>query len=155
MDNLGVNFAPTGDNAGMGQHNAALTGVPEAIQVMSMALPRVLGARPVAPASLLGAPGAQGNPNVQSALLQTILRTLGLPGGTAGPDQGPVARPIPRVPGSPFTTPSDPAIPSTPPPSGPPHIIFQPNPGPQNGGSGGAPPAPPRGRPVPPGRGAF
>jgi hypothetical protein len=130
MDNLGVSFAPTTDNAAMGPKNGSLAGVPQAIQVISMQLPRLLGARPVAPGSLLGSQGGGGNPVVQSALLQTILKSLGLPGGTAGP--GPV-QPTPNERGpelpSPFTPMSDPAF--TPPSAGSsqpaiPNIVFGP-----------------------------
>jgi hypothetical protein len=138
MDNLGVSFAPTTDNAAMGPKNGSLAGVPQAIQVISMQLPRLLGARPVAPGSLLGSQGGGGNPVVQSALLQTILKSLGLPGGTAGP--GPV-QPTPNERGpelpSPFTPPSDPGVPSAPPSmSWDPRIVFGPDP--SRGNPGGA-----------------
>lgn len=81
---VGINFAPTTDNAANGPRNAALAGVPQAIQVLSLALPRVLGAQSPVPGSLLTAQGGQGQPD--AALLQTLLRTLGLmPGGQRTP----------------------------------------------------------------------
>jgi hypothetical protein len=94
MADYGVSFAPTRDNAMMGPRNAQLTGVPEATQVISLRLPRVVGARSIAPGALLNAEGGGGSDLLGSALLQTLLRTLGgipgmpgsLPGGTAGPN---------------------------------------------------------------------
>lgn len=139
-----VNFAPTGDNALMGGKNAQLAGVPQAIQVLSMALPRILGARPVVPSALATAPGSQGDPAASSALMQTLLKVLGLPGGfhggTAGPNQLPVPVPNESGPELPYTPPTDPGLSGLSPTiDTKPHVIFQ---GPPNAGPGPFPPAP-------------
>lgn len=93
---VGINFAPTTDNAANGPRNAALSGVPQAIQVLSLALPRVLGAQSPVPGSLLTGQGGLGQPD--AALLHALLKTLGLFGGTRTPmpmPQGPNPIPIP------------------------------------------------------------
>ena len=129
MDNgFGVNFAPTGDNAMNGDRNGQLSGVPQAIQILSLALPKVAGVKAIAPQQLLSAPGGQGMDPSASALFQTIMKTLGLhamglPGGTAGPNP-PELRPGPYMP----PTQPDDAMP-TPFAPRPPRIIAQPNPG--------------------------
>lgn len=166
MDNsFGFSFAPTPDNAAMGPRNGQVSGVPQAVQVLSLNLPKVFGARPVAPADLLTSQGGHGIDPVASAVLQTLLKTMrgmpgsapfgqppsgqpgSLPGGTAGPN--------------PFPTPQDPwngNQPPAPPPFTPkPHIVTQDNPPPPPaapsggfGGFGGAgmykPPSVPGGR---------
>lgn len=153
MDNFGVSFAPTQDNAAMGQRNGQLSGVPQAVQVLSLALPRVVGARPVAPQSLLTAQGGQGVDPAASAVLASLMKLLhgisnpqpgapgSFPGGTAGPNQpGPMPSPSP-MPGTPPIggQPSDPfgggTMPNIPTPAKP-RIITQ-NPGdPAPGGMG-------------------
>lgn len=76
MDNLGVNFAPTADAALSGSRNGQLSGVPQAIQILSLALPRMLGVRSIAPSALLHAQGGQGMDPAASALFQTLMQTL-------------------------------------------------------------------------------
>lgn len=166
MNDFGVSFAPTRDNAAMGPRNGQLTGVPQATQILSLALPRVIGARPVAPTELLTSQGGQGiDPNA-AALLQTILRTLrgqpqpgqpgSLPGGTAGPNPSdPMPRPTPpgqgpgreHVPSpSPFPVPQDAPLPMPSTPGKPPRIH------PEDPGGGWTPgmgPYEPRPRPNP------
>jgi hypothetical protein len=125
MADYGVSFAPTRDNAMMGPRNAQLTGVPEATQVISLRLPRVVGARAIAPGALLNAAGGGGSDLLGSALLQTLLRTLGgvpgmpgsLPGGTAGPNPSEEKAPNP-FPGPPKEwTPTEPGSPVDPSPA--------------------------------------
>lgn len=101
---LGAAFAPTPDNAQLGQRNGQLSGIPQAIQVLSMRLPQLLGAGAPASPQLLNAPGGQGVDPQQMALL-TLLRTFmshaqpGMPGGglpnggtfpSGGTAQGPI-----------------------------------------------------------------
>lgn len=154
MADYGYSFAPTNDNAMMGGRNGQLAGVPEATQVISLRLPRVVGARAIAPTELLNPNGGgQGVDPTAAAILQTLLRTMrgqppmgqpgSLPGGTAGPANpfpgGEPPRPGPGGggngggrEGSPFPSPmADPPlmpVPSTP---KPPRVIPQDDP---NGG---------------------
>jgi hypothetical protein len=88
-NDYGVTFAPTEEQAELAKRrgNDAL---PEAIRVLSLHMPKFLGARaPVAP-SLMGQGGAGADPYL-SAVMQSLVKTLaptpnraGLPGGTAG-----------------------------------------------------------------------
>lgn len=72
---IGITFAPTPDQAEMGQKNFALQGgSPEAIQILSLHLPKFLGARPLAPNDLLTAKST----NPGSAVVDSILRDMGL-----------------------------------------------------------------------------
>ena len=76
-DSLGLTFAPT---AAAQQDDKMRQGSPlqQAIQVLSLRLPRIMGARPIAPQQLLGAQGAAGgspygNP---SAIVQQIMQQI-------------------------------------------------------------------------------
>lgn len=76
---FGVSFLPNGDQRyqrpGLGGGApGGLAPIQEAIKVISMRVPRVVGANPLAPLALLGGQGAQGLPN---GLLEQLLRTLG------------------------------------------------------------------------------
>jgi len=120
MDNYGVSFAPTQENAQQGPLNAQIDGLPAAIKILALRFPRVLGAQSVASPDLLNAPGAQGIDPIASAVLATMARAIathamgspmgaptqnaGLPGGTAGPALGPVTP-------SPFPSPSPNPVP--------------------------------------------
>lgn len=164
MNEYGVSFAPTRDNAALGPRQGQLTGVPQAVQVLSLALPRVVGARPVAPPDLLTAKGGEGIDPIASAI-QTMLRTMrgqpplgqpgSLPGGTAGPNipDVPTPRPGPGQgggrEGSPFQTPGPDPMPSGPFNPGKPRIVpIEPGEGPAGGGwTPGAGPYFPRPRP--------
>lgn len=160
MNELGVSFAPTPDNAAMGSRNGQLSGVPRAVQVLSLALPRVVGAKPIAPTDLLTGAGGGGMDPLASAILQTIMRTLGnipgqpgsLPGGTAGPNppmggpQGPQG-PFPRPPADPMPQPPGPFNPK-------PRVVPQDDPQAPTGGGGWTPGAGPyTAKPI--GRGRF
>jgi hypothetical protein len=104
MDNgtLGISFAPTADQAELGPRRGTLEGLPQAIKILSLHMPRILGVRaPVNSALVSPNAGAQGGVDpFLSALMQTLSRTMaptmppmhsaGLPGGTAGPDVTPI-----------------------------------------------------------------
>lgn len=169
MNEYGVSFAPTRDNAALGPRQGQLTGVPQAVQVLSLALPRVVGARPVAPPDLLTAKGGEGIDPIASAILQTMLRTMrgqpplgqpgSLPGGTAGPNIPDVPTPRPGPgrggggrEGGPFPQQGpDPMLPTMPSlPGKPPRVRPEDGDEPGNGGGwtpGAGPftPRPPRG----------
>lgn len=164
MNEYGVSFAPTRENAAMGPRQGQLTGVPQAVQVLSLALPRVVGARPVAPPDLLTAKGGEGIDPIASAILQTMLRTMrgqpqpgqpgSLPGGTAGPNIPDVPTPRPGPgrgggrEGSPFQVPEPDPMPSPMPsiPGRPPRV--HPEDGEGGGWVPGAGPYFPRPRPT-------
>jgi hypothetical protein len=65
----------------------------EAIRVLSMRVPRVVGAAPLAPMALLNAPGGGGLP---AGLLEQLLRKLGL--GTGAGGQAPTIPPMAAAP---------------------------------------------------------
>src|SRR5690349_10818030 len=94
-DNYGVTFAPSQENAQQGPLNAQIDGLPAAIKILALRIPRVVGAKAPVASSLLNAPGAQGIDPIASAVLATMARAIAthamtLPGGTAGPNQLPV-----------------------------------------------------------------
>lgn len=72
----GVNFQP--GNAGDQQRRAtggSPDGIQEAIKVLSLRLPKVVGARAVSPQALLQSPGSGGNPRVDS-IVQSVLSRM-------------------------------------------------------------------------------
>lgn len=72
---IGVTFAPTNEAALQGRRNLSVSGgVPQAIQILSLHLPKFLGAKPIAPEALLTAPAG----NQASAVVQSVLRELGI-----------------------------------------------------------------------------
>src|SRR4051794_9328111 len=88
-NDFGVSFAPTQDNAQRGPMQGSLDGIPAAIRILSLKMPRFLGAQ--APSPTIYNQGAQGFDPIASAVMATMARTigthnLGLPGGTAGPN---------------------------------------------------------------------
>lgn len=72
-DEFGATFAPFPDPSG---RNANINPVQQAIQLLSLRIPRVVGAAAPAPAALLNSPGSGGRPDVHSAVLQSVLRTI-------------------------------------------------------------------------------
>lgn len=75
---IGVNFQPgaTGDygqQTGNGRPSAG-SGIQEAIKILSLRLPRVLGAQPAASMPLLTSQGSGGNPRVDSIVNQVLSR---------------------------------------------------------------------------------
>jgi len=88
----GVSFQPgQNDPTKIGQKPSAERGVQEAIKILSLRLPKVVGARALAPSALLNAQGSGGNPRVDS-VVNTVLQRF-LPGG-AGAGQAPPAAPM-------------------------------------------------------------
>lgn len=88
----GVSFQPgQNDPTKTGQRPTADRGVQEAIKVLSLRLPKVVGARALAPSALLNAQGSGGNTRIDSVVNQVLQRYL--PGG-AGAGQAPPAAPM-------------------------------------------------------------
>ncbi len=124
---IGINFIPSADNAAQGPQRASLEGgnsdLAQAWKVLSLNLPRVLGARSLAPKRLLqggGSAAVQSNADPHAAAFQALIQAMlsgGMGGGT--PDQrspnvygdpsptgyGDFMRNEPRAP---FAIPSDP-----------------------------------------------
>ena len=131
-DGLGVSFAPTREQSEMGERQGGLEGIPQAIRVLSLRLPRFMGAR--SPSPLVSGQGPGMDPYL-SAVFQTLAKTLGasmqpnamtapglptpgrIPDTNAGPNRGPF-----NVPGLP---PSVPDTPWTPGPTPKPQLHFQ------------------------------
>lgn len=95
MTDYGVSFAPTRDNAAMGQRNGQLSGVPQAVQVLSLALPRVTGARAIAPTELLTSKGGEGIDPIAGSVLQTLMKLFGRKPGQPGMPEAGGANPFP------------------------------------------------------------
>lgn len=84
---------PSADQAAMGARQGQLEGVPEqAMKILSLRLPRVLGARSLSPSSLMTSPGSAGVPGGQglnplAIVFRSILNSM-TTGGT--PPTGPI-----------------------------------------------------------------
>lgn len=84
---------PSADQAAMGARQGQLEGVPEqAMKILSLRLPRVLGARSLSPSSLMTSPGSAGVPGGQglnplAIVFRSILNSM-TNGGT--PPMGPI-----------------------------------------------------------------
>lgn len=85
----GVNFQPGAQSYGQqdGQRRpsggGSQQGVQEAIKVLSLRLPKVVGARSVAPAPLLNSEGSGGSPHVDSIVESVLSRMFGSQRGAA------------------------------------------------------------------------
>ena len=90
----GISFIPQGGDRGVPER-PRVEPVQEAVKILSLRLPRILSGA-LAPASLLRAPGAGGNPCVDSALGQTQQR---IPEPAYQPSQ--MAAPGPSISGAP------------------------------------------------------
>lgn len=87
MAGFGYSFMP-GQNGDQAQQRPQAGGGPQsAIQMLSLRLPRVLGAQAMAPGALLNSQGGGGMPD---PMLQAILRLAGMAGnrGTMAPQAG-------------------------------------------------------------------
>lgn len=100
MNQIGVTFMPSQEQAAFGPRQGAAEGdLQQAWKILSLRLPRVLGARAPAPSSLLTSPGSagmMGNPNasVMRALVEAYM------GGQQAPpmgDPGQFTPPKPRT----------------------------------------------------------
>src|SRR3990167_10301958 len=136
---IGVNFQPGTDPNGQADSRRASTPVQEAIKVLSLRLPRVVGANAISPQALLSSPGSGGNPRVDS-VVNTILQRM-FPSGFEKPPAGQApmipptlgpgpneSRPMPSQPPAtiaPFPIRRErPSVDYAPPPSRTPHITF-------------------------------
>lgn len=105
---IGVNFQPgsaSGADGVDGQRRTAGGGVQEAIKILSLRLPRVVGAQAIAPSLLLNSRGSDGNPRVDS-VIERIMRRMMPEGAPALPVLGPSLED-----GSPSAPSSQPAYP--------------------------------------------
>lgn len=94
---LGITFMPSADAAAAGPRQASIEGGPggsdlaAAFKILSLHLPRVLGASAIAPKRLLtsqGSAGVQGGSNTYSAVFQSLLQSMNagaVPGGAGMP----------------------------------------------------------------------
>lgn len=96
---IGVSFQPGSQEFGQQQSNGGGRpqgqGLQEAIRVLSLRLPKVLGAQPAASMPLLTAQGGGGNPRVDSIVQQVLARIMpqGQPMQTAAPSVPPMSGP--------------------------------------------------------------
>lgn len=107
----GVNFQPGQGDPAAGVKKKPDQGVQEAVKVLSLRLPRVVGAQSIAPAPLLNAPGSGGNPRVDSVVNQVLGRMFPngqQPSGAAAPMIPP--RPVGPKPGESGTMPVSPPV---------------------------------------------
>lgn len=88
---MGVSFVPNGQGDPMNrQQPGQASGAPplqQAIQMLSLRLPRVVGANALAPGQLLNAPGGMGGSG--NPLLEALLRLAGMGGSFQGGQGGP------------------------------------------------------------------
>lgn len=154
---IGVNFQPGAQDYGNGQTSrgpsrpSSGSGVQEAIKILSLRLPKVVGAQAAVPMPLLTSQGSGGNSRVDSIVQQVMSR---LPGGPpqspqpqhAGPSFGEIAGPLYQTP--PWQPPAGGGIFPMP------NVVIGPGPG-QTGTdadlSGGGPPPMGGGNGTPPG----
>lgn len=112
MPNYGVTFLPQGDALyrQKGQQPQGSAPVQEAVKVLSLRVPNVLGANPLAPLALLTAPGSG---EVPAGLLQQLLRQQGLLGAPPAPTTAAPSSPMtPPTPSSaPVSAPAPPPVP--------------------------------------------
>jgi hypothetical protein len=73
---IGVNFQPGSNQNGMqnGQQTSPTGGIQEAIKILSLRLPKVVGAQSASPMPLLTSQGSGGNPRVDSIVNQIMAR---------------------------------------------------------------------------------
>ena len=91
----GVNFQPgaAGPDDPRRRPSGSSDGVQEAIKVLSLRLPKVVGAQAVAPSALLTSQGGGGNPHIDS-IVESVLSKM-FPTAGAGPSSAPAAPMIP------------------------------------------------------------
>lgn len=130
MASFGVSFVPGGQgDPGKSMPEGQAGGAPplqQAIQLLSLRLPRVVGANGLAPGPLLNAPGGMGGTG--NPLLEALLRLAGMSGGSlpqqgtpmAAPQSFGGASPTRIIPGEGDRRPGTPLLP--PPPAGGPTL---------------------------------
>ena len=101
IDNLGISFSPLNNPSLNGQNqnqNAGVGNVPlaDAIRMLSLRLPRFVGARGIAPSALLNAPGLAGvSPDVLTLLRQLFGQfSAAAPMGEMARAESPYAAPM-------------------------------------------------------------
>lgn len=100
----GVNFQPGSfdqEQQRQRSQNGSAQGVQEAIKVLSLRLPKVVGAQAVSPRALLSSPGSGGNPRVDSLVQSVLSRMFGQQGGAPS---------APMVPPQSNTMPTEPPV---------------------------------------------
>jgi hypothetical protein len=89
---IGITFLPTADAAANGPRQAGIEGpggsdLAAAFKILSLHLPRVLGASAIAPKRVLTGQGSAGLPsagmNPYAAVFQSLLQSYGMGGGSA------------------------------------------------------------------------
>src|SRR5687767_4958812 len=85
LDGLGALFAPTAENAQDAPQQGSIEGLPAAIKILSLRMPKFLGARGLAPDDLMHNRGAAGQDPFASSVMQTLISTLLAPSGTPNP----------------------------------------------------------------------
>lgn len=130
QDTIGFSFFPGQDDREQPLHSGSVPPsdvVQEAIRVLALRLPRVIGGRPIAAAPLLESMGGAGAPHANS-LVAALMRSLGVgtPPNLPRPDVGATDAGIPRAPSPPppHITPggggaADPTTPPSPVPMSP------------------------------------
>jgi len=107
----GVSFLPNGDQRYQRPGTTGASPVQEAIRVLSLRVPRVVGSTPMAPLALLTGQGGGGAP---SGVVETLLRALAPPQSPATPPVAAVPTPASMPPPAQVQAPA-PAQPATPP----------------------------------------
>lgn len=110
FDGFGVSFAPTAENAMEGNRQGQLEGLPAAIKILSLHMPRFVGARGIAPDELLNGRGANGVDPFASSVMQSLLQSL-----TSGAAPAPVITPGADRPSLDPVIEAPPSTPQTPP----------------------------------------
>lgn len=131
-DPIGISFLPSTQNQAVGPQQGQMEGdLASAFKILSLRLPRVLGAQSIAPSSLLngqGSGGMMGGFNPYSAVFDALLKAAGLSGGSAGAP-GMVAGGMPSAPAPRVGADSSGRI-GAPPPPAPPERLQSPAPAP-------------------------
>lgn len=100
---IGITFLPSEENQSLGPKRGGLeSDLGQAFKILSLRLPRVQGARAIAPPNLLNGPGSSGMQNPQAAAFEQMIRAMlgqGGPTSSAGPfDRAPMgAPPVPNI----------------------------------------------------------
>jgi len=90
----GVNFQPGSldqEQQRRQQSQGSAQGVQEAIKVLSLRLPKVVGAQSIAPSALLNSQGGGGSPHVDS-IVESVMAKM-FPGAAGGNVQAPMEQP--------------------------------------------------------------